>query len=366
MAKRRGRSRRADAPSASTTVAEAAGKYLKALKTLPKGSSLLAKESDIEVLPLGLPSVDWGVLGIGGLPFNRAVEIFGKQGSGKTKFCIRACAQFHKHYKGDVLWCDPEGSHLPSWFEKGGMDLERTLIAHSLGFGENYVNMIYAALASGVRLVIVDSVAALTPKMVVDADRPDLKMNEKMAHAMMMTTFLAQLESGNATSGRPALASSDALVIFINHTSSFKKEDQYYDDSKGAVKLKFVCRMRLNIEMMKIIRDNKGDTIFKPPAGQGVARVQCLKNQHAPPMGESTVHLNLRSGGMWDDIDSIIAMGKLNGTLDVGAGGHYTYKKMKWHGKDAFEDTVSKLPGLAERICNPNYSPYYIRPRTRR
>ena len=339
MAKRRG----------ATTISQMAARFTKALEDTPTAEDVARQRETIEVLPTGLPVVDWGVFGIGGLPFGFGVEVFGKEGSGKTLFAIHMCAQYHKLYEGDIYWVDSEGSHVPHWMARNGMDLSRTKIAHSLGSAEKYEQKIQAAIAGGVKLIVLDSAASMLPESIQHADSSALRMDQKNEQPQFMTNMLMRIEAGWPEAGLPSFADSGAIFIIINHTNRFQ-EDDFYKDSKGAAKIKHFCRIRVNIEARGLIRDHDGKPTFKPPAEEGVARIQCLKNQLALPACESVYHVNLVTGEMWDDVESIIELGKRKGTLEI-KGAWYNHGKSRWNGKEKLAEALINMPELANRIC---------------
>ena len=276
--------------------------------------------------------------------------------SGKTLFGIRMCAQFQKMYPGEeVHWADTEGSHVPQWMERNGMDLSRTRISHSLGSAEKYEHRIQAAISQGIRLNVLDSAASMLPESVQHAESASLRMDQKNEQPQFMTNMLMRLEAGWPEAGLPSFANSGAIFIIINHTNRFQSDAAYYDDSKGAAKIKHFCRMRVNIEALRMVRDEDGKPTFKPPAEEGVVRIQCLKNQLALPMCEAVYHVNLRTGEMWDDVESVIELGKRKGTLEVN-GAWYNHGAMRWNGKAALEHTLRHVPEVGRRICQGSLS----------
>ena len=344
-----------------TSISSVAKRYSKALEDIPT-AAVLGEGDEAGVVPFGLPVVDWGVLGIGGLPFNRAVEVYGGEGSGKTRLCIRLMSRFLKLFpEEEGLWVDSEGSHVIEWFQKGGVDLKRMRLAFGMGFGESYIKTVYAALASGIRCIIIDSVASLFPREVGETDNTNPNMREKLLQAGLVSNFLGELEAGNPKAGRPPLSKSNAMIIFINHVRPAMKENTYYEESKGAQRLKHVCRIRLNVERRRLIRygeDGKEakegafTPSYKPAADEGTFRLMCMKNQHAPPMGSSMVHIGLKSGRMWDDPESVLRYGELLGRITVG-GSWITWKDKRWQGIDAFREYIMEKPSIVKLICAP-------------
>ena len=331
-------------------------KYREVILATPLASVLEQREEKAEVLSTGLPAFDWGVIGIGGFPFSRAVEIFGKEGSGKTRLAMRVVAKFHEVFdKEEVLWVDAEGSHVASWMKRCGIDLGRLRLACDLGYGEAYIDRVFAALALGVRLVVVDAVPSLLPKDISELDKSDLSMHEKLQQASLITNFLTALEVGNEKSGRLPLSASNCLVIFINHTKAFQTTQSFYEDSKGAQKLKHICRLRLNVKRASLgdeveSEDRRGR--FKPATGVVAARVLAVKNQHAPGLGSSVVYMDLNSGEMWDDPSCTFDLGVQRGVLRVD-GTWIKFRGMKWQGKGAFFESLRANPDLGWAICSP-------------
>ena len=333
------------------TVTQAANMFRKLLDEMPTADEVSDSFRNVEFLSTGLPAVDHGVLGLGGLPFGYGIELFGLESSGKTLFAIHMAAMLHaRDPEAFVLWCDVEGSHVPAWMSLNGMNLSRTKIAHGLGSAEHYEGCIRAAISGGYRMIVLDSASSMVPEEVMSATTSNLKMNQQNEQAAFMTNMLHRLESGWPEAGLPSFASTRCMFIIINHSKRMNIEDSYRADSKGAGAIKHFCRVRLNIESMSLLRDDKGDRLFKTAASEGVVRIQCIKNQLGLPLCESTYHVNLRTGQMWDDPECIIELGKRQGTLTV-TGSWYNHGKMRWQGKDALMETIRKLPELGQRIC---------------
>ena len=210
-------------------------------------------------------------------------------------------------------------------------------------------------------MIVVDSVASLFPREVGESDNINPNMREKLLQAALISNFLGELEAGNPKAGRPPLAKSNALIIFINHVKPEMREDAYYEESKGAQRLKHVCRIRLNVERRRLIRlggDGKElkegamASTYKPSADEGTFRLMCMKNQHAPPMGSSIVHIGLKSGRMWDDPESVLRYGQTLGRVEVN-GAWISWGVKRWQGIDAFREYILAKPSVVKKICSP-------------
>ena len=176
------------------------------------GAVMLGKNAivDVDVFPTGIITVD-SALGVGGIPRGRIIELYGPESSGKTTTALQiiaSCQQFYfenKKRNGACAFIDAEHALDPNWADKIGVDMEHLLISQPDN-GEQALTIVEAIAESGlVDLIVVDSVAALIPKKMLDGE---LGANTIGAQAQLMSKALNRLKS--------KCAKTATTVIFIN------------------------------------------------------------------------------------------------------------------------------------------------------
>ncbi|MBI4846381.1 MAG: recombinase RecA [Candidatus Omnitrophica bacterium] len=234
-----------------------------AIMKLGKGSKM-----DISVIPTGSLALDIA-LGVGGLPRGRVVEIFGPEASGKTTLSLSAAAQAQKT-GGVAAIIDAEHAFDPVYAKKIGVNLDDLLISQP-DTGEQALEIAETLVRSNaVDLIIIDSVAALTPKAEIDGDMGDSHMG---LHARLMSQALRKLTG--------AISKSKTCVIFINQIRM--KIGVMFgnpETTTGGNALKFYASVRLDIRKVESIKSQ--ETVIGSRA-----RVKVVKNKVAPPFRQA-------------------------------------------------------------------------------
>lgn len=222
----------------------------------------------VEVVSTGSLTIDIA-LGIGGLPKGRIVEIYGPESSGKTTLTLQAIAQCQKN-GGTCAFIDAEHALDPEYAKKLGVDLDNLLVSQPDN-GEQALEIADMLVRSGaVDLIVVDSVAALTPKAEIEGDMGDSHMG---LQARLMSQALRKI-TGNAKR-------SNCMVIFINQIRM--KIGVMFgspETTTGGNALKFYASVRLDIRRIGQIKE--GDNIVG-----NETKVKVVKNKMAPPFKEA-------------------------------------------------------------------------------
>ena len=223
---------------------------------------------DIEVIPTGCLSLDLA-LGIGGLPRGRIVEIYGPESSGKTTVALHAIAQIQKS-GGIAAFVDAEHALDPVYAKKLGVDLDNLYVSQP-DTGEQALDIVDALVRSGaVDLIVVDSVAALTPKAEIEGDMGDAHVG---LQARLMSQALRKLTG--------IINKSHACVIFINQLR--EKVGVMFgnpETTPGGKALKFYASIRIDVRKTDILKDTEG-------AAGNRTRAKVVKNKLAPPFRQA-------------------------------------------------------------------------------
>ena len=223
-----------------------------------------AGASPASVVSTGSISLDMA-LGIGGLPRGRVIEIYGPESSGKTTIALQVIAQAQKA-GGEGAFIDAEHALDPSYAAKLGIDVPKLLLSQP-DSGEQALEIVDALVRSGgVDVVVVDSVAALTPKAEIDGEMGDSHVG---LHARLMSQALRKLTG--------TIKTSNTMVIFINQIRM--KIGVMYgnpETTTGGNALKFYASVRLDIRRIGAVK--QGDEIIG-----NETRVRVVKNKMAPP-----------------------------------------------------------------------------------
>lgn len=298
-----------------------------------KGALMLMGEGNalpnIEAIPTGSLGLDWA-LGIGGLPKGRVVEIFGTESSGKTTLTLQVAAQCQKQ-GGTVAFVDAEHALDLSYAEKLGVRIEELLVSQP-DTGEQALEITDMLVRSGaVDVVIVDSVAALTPKAEIEGEMGDQHMG---LQARLMSQALRKL-TGN-------IKRSNTLVIFINQIRM--KIGVMFgspETTTGGNALKFYASVRLDIRRTGAIK--KGEEVLG-----NETRVKVVKNKVAPPFKQADFEILYGKGIC--RFAEIIDLGAKFGFIDK-SGAWYSYNGNRiGQGKDNVRQFLSENLNIAQEI----------------
>jgi recombination protein RecA len=241
-------------------------------KDFGKGSVMklgkAAENMQVEVIPTGSLQLDFA-LGVGGLPKGRIVEIYGPESSGKTTLALHVLAETQKQ-GGEVAFVDAEHALDPEYAAALGVDIDNLLISQP-DYGEQALEITDALVRSGaVSAVVVDSVAALTPRAEIEGEMGDSVVG---LQARLMSQALRKLAGSIAKTG--------CMVIFINQIRD--KIGVIYGSSEtttGGRALKFFSSVRLDIRRTESLKVG-GEVVGNH------TRVRVVKNKVAPPFREA-------------------------------------------------------------------------------
>ncbi len=269
-------------------------------------------------------------LGIGGLPAGRIVEIYGPESSGKTTLTLHCIADCQKN-GGNAVFIDAEHALDPIYAQKLGVDLDSLLVSQP-DTGEQALEIADMLVSSGsVDLVVIDSVAALTPKAEIEGDMGDSHVG---LQARLMSQALRKLTAN--------IKRSNTLVIFINQLRM--KIGVMFgnpETTTGGNALKFYSSVRLDIRRTGAIK--KGDEIVG-----NETRVKVVKNKMAPPF--QTVNFDILYSQGISKLGELIDIGVAQNVMEK-SGSWYSYQGQKLgQGKDKVRDFLATHPSLAEEI----------------
>ncbi len=288
-------------------------------------------EHDIQVVSTGSLGLDIA-LGVGGLPRGRVIEIYGPESSGKTTLTLQVIAEMQK-LGGTCAFIDAEHALDVQYAARLGVNLEDLLISQP-DTGEQALEITDALVRSGsIDLVVIDSVAALTPKAEIEGDMGDSLPG---LQARLMSQALRKLTA--------TIKRANCMVIFINQIRM--KIGVMFgnpETTTGGNALKFYSSVRLDIRRIGSIK--KGDEVIG-----NETRVKVVKNKVAPPFKQAEFDIMYGTGISREG--EIIDLGVQAGIVDK-AGAWYSYNGNRiGQGKDNVREYLKENPELAFEIEN--------------
>ncbi len=288
-------------------------------------------ESNLEVVSTGSIGLDLA-LGVGGLPRGRIIEIFGPESSGKTTLCLHVVAEVQK-LGGVAAYIDAENALDPIYAQKLGVNVSDMLISQP-DTGEQGLEIADMLVRSGgVDLIVVDSVAALTPKAEIEGEMGDVHVG---LQARLMSQALRKL-TGN-------IKRTNTLVIFINQLRmkiGAMMPGQSPETTTGGNALKFYASVRLDIRRIGAVKRGD-DTIGNQ------TKVKVAKNKVSPPFRLATFDILYGEGISREG--EIIEQGVANKIIDK-SGAWYSYKGNKiGQGLENARLFIKENPQVADEI----------------
>ncbi len=301
-------------------------------KTYGKGTVMKlgdAAVEQVEVIPTGSVSLDLA-LGVGGFPRGRVIEIYGPESSGKTTLSIHAIAEMQKK-KGIAAFIDAEHAFDRLYAQKLGVDIENLLISQPDN-GEQALEIADNLIRSGaIDIIVIDSVAALTPKSEIEGEMGDSKMG---LQARLMSQALRKLTATISRTG--------CCCIFINQLR--EKIGVMFgnpETTTGGNALKFYASVRLDIRRIGQIKE--GEVVVG-----NRTRVKVVKNKVAPPF--RLAEFDIMYGEGISKNGELVDIGTEMGIIKK-SGSWFSYKDAKLaQGRDAVKQLLNDNPELAEEL----------------
>ena len=285
----------------------------------------------VEVIPSGSLGLDIA-LGVGGYPRGRVIEIFGQESSGKTTLTLHAIAEAQK-LGGSAAFIDAEHAFDPSYAKKIGIDVDNLIISQPDN-GEQALEIVDGLVRSGaVDIIVVDSVAALTPKTEIDGEMGDSKMG---VHARLMSQALRKITG--------SISKANCVVMFINQLRdkigvSFGNPET----TTGGNALKFYSSVRVDVRRQAAPLKNKEGEAYG-----SLTKVKVVKNKVAPPFQRTEFEIIYGEG--ISKVSEIVDWGTDFDILSK-SGAWYSYGGTRLaNGRDAMKALLHDNPEMAEEI----------------
>lgn len=303
-------------------------------KTYGKGTVMTLGENavieDIEVIPSGSLGLDLA-LGVGGYPRGRVIEIYGPESSGKTTLTLHAIAESQKQ-GGIAAFIDAEHAFDRGYAKKLGINLEELIISQPDN-GEQALEIADNLIRSGaVDIVVIDSVAALTPKAEIEGEMGDSKMG---LHARLMSQALRKLTG--------TISKTKCTVIFINQLR--EKIGVMFgnpETTTGGNALKFYASVRIDIRKASQPIKNGDEAV-----GSRV-KVKIVKNKVAPPF--KIAEFDIMYGEGISKVGEILDQG-VDLEIIKKSGSWFSYDSTKLgQGRDAVKDVIKDNPELSDEL----------------
>ena len=302
-------------------------------KTYGKGTVMKMGDSpdeNVEAIPSGSIGLDLA-LGVGGYPKGRVVEIYGPESSGKTTLTLHAIAECQKK-AGIAAFIDAEHAFDRFYAEKLGVDIENLIISQP-DHGEQALEIADNLIRSGaIDMVIIDSVAALTPKSEIEGEMGDSKMG---LHARLMSQALRKLTG--------SISKTNCTVVFINQLR--EKIGIMFgnpETTTGGNALKFYASIRIDIRRSTQIKSSDGAVIGNK------TRVKIVKNKVAPPF--KLAEFDIMYGEGISKVGEIIDL-CVNAEIINKSGSWFSYEGTKLgQGRDSVKALLKDNPDLCETL----------------
>ncbi len=285
---------------------------------------------DVESIPTGSLALN-AALGVGGYPRGRVIEIYGPESSGKTTLTLHAIAEAQKA-GGIAAFIDAEHAFDRFYAEKLGIDLDNLIISQP-DHGEQALEIAENLIRSGaIDIIVIDSVAALTPKSEIEGEMGDSKMG---LHARLMSQALRKMTG--------TISKTNCTVIFINQLR--EKIGVMFgnpETTTGGNALKFYASVRLDIRRSTQIKNTDGSV-------QGnKTRVKVVKNKVAPPF--RTAEFDILYGEGVSKIGEVIDLGVEYEIINK-AGSWFSYGDTKLgQGRDSVKNILLDNPDLMDEL----------------
>ncbi len=300
-------------------------------KRFGKGAIMRLSDTQVvpvEAIPTGSLVLD-AAIGVGGVPRGRIVEIFGPEASGKTTVCLHIIAEAQKR-GGLAAFVDTEHALDVQYAQRLGVDLDNLLLSQP-EFGEQALEIVETLVRSGgVDVVVVDSVAALTPRVEIEGEMGDAQVG---LQARLMSQAMRKLSA--------AIGRSNTVVIFTNQLRS--KIGVMYgnpETTTGGNALKYYASVRIDIRRKDVIKE--GNEIV----GTRV-RVKVVKNKVAPPFREGEFDILYAEG--ISHINELIDLGVEHGLISR-SGSWFTYGEERVQGREGLRKLLQEDAAVRLRL----------------